>query len=152
MPLCNARLFEDGLSFHITITYRRNIFLNSVHVSVATIGPRSRRVCVFQTFLSLLLFSMIFLFRNFFSLKKRYSILYHFIQISSDIVILCVWSSYNLEVISGRETARTKQLRRTLTGGWSAGRPWSSGTWKGRSAPGTQGCRSRGAWEDEAVV
>ena len=45
-PLCNARLFEDGLSFHITITYRRNIFLNSVHVSVATIGPRFRRFSI----------------------------------------------------------------------------------------------------------
>ena len=60
LPLCNARLFEDGPSFHITITFRRNIFLNPVHVSVATIGPCSRRVCVFQTFLSLLLFKWFF--------------------------------------------------------------------------------------------
>ena len=74
LPLCNARLFEDGLSFHITITYRRNIFLNSVHVSVATIGPCSRRVCAFQTFLSFFLFSMIFLFRNIFS-QKHLSVL-----------------------------------------------------------------------------
>ena len=46
----------------VTITYCRNIFLNSVHVSVATIGRRSRRACVFETFFSLFLFSTIFLF------------------------------------------------------------------------------------------
>ena len=74
LPLCNARLFEDGLSFHITITYRRNTFLNSVHVSVATIGPCSRRVCVFQTFLSLLPFFNGFSFSEYLFPKKRLSI------------------------------------------------------------------------------
>lgn len=35
---------------------------NSVHISVATTGPCSRRVCVFQILLSLFLFSTFFLF------------------------------------------------------------------------------------------
>ena len=33
VPLCNARLFEGELSFHITITDRRNVILNAVYVS-----------------------------------------------------------------------------------------------------------------------
>merc|ERR1719387_659916 len=72
------RLFEDWLSVKILLSCLGTRFQYSVLVSVATFGPRSRRVCVFQAFRSLFRFSMsslfgmhflIFSFKNSLNLK-----------------------------------------------------------------------------------
>ena len=56
LPLCSARLFEEGLSIHTYETILPRTKFNHYAELITSLGPRSRRVRVFQTCRILLLF------------------------------------------------------------------------------------------------
>ena len=70
VPLCNARLFEEGLSIHTYENILPRANFNHYAELITSLGPRSRRVRVFQTFRILLLFNF-FSFRDVFSIDKK---------------------------------------------------------------------------------
>ena len=70
LPLCNARLFEEGLSIHTYETILPRTKFNHYAELITSLGPRSRRVRIFQTFRFLLLFNF-FPSRDVFSIEKK---------------------------------------------------------------------------------
>ena len=62
LPLCSARLFEEGLSIHTYETCLAQTKFNHFAELITSLGPCSRRVCVFQAFLFLLLLRSFFFF------------------------------------------------------------------------------------------
>ena len=72
MPLCNARLREDGLSFHIILSYRRETFLILCTYQSQLLVPAPVEFwffCFFRNFLATFFFGRIFFLECLF-LKK----------------------------------------------------------------------------------
>ena len=69
LPLCNDRLCEEGLSTHAYETTSPKNKYNICSELTTSLGPRSRRVRVFQTFCILLPFQF-FSFRDVFSIEN----------------------------------------------------------------------------------